>query len=65
MSGIKVQPYKFMVQGIVQRLDDDGNVIGEVAGQVNEVYGCAALAKWADDFPDILALEASGDTPAA
>jgi hypothetical protein len=49
-----LRPYKFVVQAIVQRVGQDGQVTGEVIGQQLEVFGCEGLAEWASDFADRL-----------
>lgn len=50
-----VKPYKFLVQAIVQQVDDDGNVTGEMSTEQAVVFGCDALEQWARDFPVKLA----------
>lgn len=60
---MSLHPYKFLVQPIVQERDSDGNVIADgplLNGQtsepiVEEIFGCDALAKWAAEFPKLLA----------
>lgn len=56
--GGPVKPYKFVVQAVPQRLDDDGNVIGELETQPVVLFGCEALEQWARDFPVNLAAAA-------
>ena len=51
-----LRPYKFIVQAVPQVLDDEGNVVGESTDvQPVALFGCDALAKWADEFPVKLA----------
>lgn len=49
-----LRPYKFVVQAVVQQLDDDGEATGELEGQQVILFGCAALEKYAADFPKLL-----------
>lgn len=50
-----LRPYKFVVQAIAQEIAEDGTVVGEAEASPVVVYGCDALAKWADEFPGKLA----------
>ena len=52
---MSLKPYKFIVQAVVQQIDDDGNVRAELATEPAVILGCDALKAWADDFPDKLA----------
>ena len=49
-----LRPYKFIVQAVVQQIDDDGNVTGEVNTEPAVVFGVDALEQWARDFPQNL-----------
>lgn len=52
------RPYKFLVQPVIQEVDDDGDVIREhIAEQPTSVYGIAGLHRYADSFE--LELDAS------
>lgn len=46
-----LRPYKFVVQAVVQELDQDGNVVAEHTTDPATVYGCAQLVEWASVFP--------------
>lgn len=48
------QPYKFIVQAVIQNLDNEGNVIGESQVEPVVVFGCADLERWARDFSENL-----------
>lgn len=54
---MQLRPYKFLVQPVVQQVDEEGNVVGEVfaaGGPQNEpivLFGVKALEEWARDFP--------------
>lgn len=51
-----LKPYKFIVQAVLQRLDDDdGNVLGEAQTEPVVLFGCDQLAAWATEFPAKLA----------
>lgn len=54
---MNLKPYKFVVQAIVQSVDETGEVSGEIIGQAVEVFGLGELAQWAEDFPANLARE--------
>jgi hypothetical protein len=56
---MSLRPYKFIVQAIVQQVDEDGNVVGELPvgapnGDPVVLFGCDQLAEWAEAFPDKL-----------
>lgn len=53
------RPYKFLVQAVVQQIDEDGNVTGEAPTEPVTVFGCDALKQWADEFPAKLAVAAT------
>jgi hypothetical protein len=45
------RPYKFLVQAVIQELDDDGNVVRELtAEQPQPVFGIDGLHRYADTF---------------
>jgi len=50
-----LKPYKFAVTAIVQQVDSEGNIVGEVQSEPVVIFGCAALEQWARDFPTKLA----------
>jgi len=51
-----LRSYKFLVVPVVQQLDDDGNVTGEMQPErPDAVYGVAALAEYAERFEQVLA----------
>ena len=54
-----LRPYKFLITPIAQQIDDTGAVTGEVTlgngPQPLVVFGCEALAEFAEKFPDTLA----------
>lgn len=51
-----LRPYKFVVQAIVQDVDDaTGDVVGERASDPITLFGCEAVASWANEFPAQLA----------
>jgi hypothetical protein len=57
---MKLQPYKFQVVAVCQKVDDEGRVLGEMPvsgpqGQPVEVFGVEELAEWARAFPDEIA----------
>lgn len=60
-----LEPFKFIVQGILLDKDDDGNVIGERECRPVVLYGSDALQKWAEDFDDNLAKAKTEDGNAA
>ncbi len=47
-----LRSYKFVVQAIVQQVDEDGNVAVEVQSEPVVIFGTAALEQWARDFPN-------------
>jgi hypothetical protein len=51
---MSLRPYKFVVQAVVQQVDEDGVVLGEAQAEPVVIFGCDELAKWATDFPDNL-----------
>lgn len=52
---MSLRPYKFVVQAVVQKLDEDGNVVDEPSAEPVVLFGCDALAEWARAFPEKLA----------
>lgn len=56
-----LRPYKFLVVPVMQRVDEDGNVLDEVQpNQPDHVFGLDGLRQYADKFPVVLAqLEAA------
>lgn len=50
-----LKPYKFIVHAIPQKIDADGNVIGEIQAEPVVLFGCDALGEWAKAFPAKLA----------
>jgi len=50
-----LRPYKFVVQAVVQEVDDEDNVTGEVIAEPAIIYGVSSLEQWARDFPEKLA----------
>lgn len=52
---MSLRPYKFIVQAIVQELDDAEVVTGEKEAQPVVVFGVESLVSWANDFPKNLA----------
>lgn len=57
---MNLRPYKFVVQAIVQQVDENGNVVGESPAEPVSIFGCEALSRWADDFPFELARVEAG-----
>jgi len=54
-----LRPYKFLVVPVVQELDEDGNVTGEVSPeQPVVVFGVEGLQRFADGFELDLAVQA-------
>jgi hypothetical protein len=51
-----LRPYKFLIIPVVQQLDEDGNVTGEVQPQQPDtVYGLRGLREYAEGFEVALA----------
>lgn len=50
-----LRPYKFIVQAVVQSVDDEGIVVGEQSSNPVELFGCDGLREWADGFTSALA----------
>lgn len=52
-----LKPYKFLVQAIVQQVDDDGTVVAELGiggqqqGEPAVLFGVDSLVEWAREFP--------------
>lgn len=49
-----IRPYKFIVQAVVQEVEDDV-VVGERTTEPAIVFGTEALEAWAQEFTDKLA----------
>jgi len=50
-----LKPYKFAVTAIVQQVDSEGNIVGEVQSEPVVLFGCDMLEQWARSFPTKLA----------
>jgi hypothetical protein len=48
-----IQPYKFIIQAVVQEVEGK-TVVGEQVAEPITVFGCEALEKWAREFPETL-----------
>lgn len=44
------RPYKFLVQPVVQEVDDGGNVLAEAQTNVVTIFGTDQLVTWAEEF---------------
>jgi len=55
------RPYKFLIQAVIQEVNDDGEVINEfTTEQPTAVFGVAGLQKFADNFERTLIEQTSG-----
>lgn len=50
-----LQPFKFVVQAVLLKVDGTGKVLGEATTEPVAVYGAEALEEWARDFTAKLA----------
>jgi hypothetical protein len=48
-------PFKFLVQPVLFHQAEDGTILGEAPAETVTLYGLAALANYALEFPDFLA----------
>lgn len=51
---MSLRPYKFIVQAVVQQIEDD-TVVGESASEPVTLFGATAVVEWAESFEDQLA----------
>lgn len=49
-----LRPYKFIVQAVVQQVEND-DVVGEVSAEPVTLFGAQAVVEWAESFADQLA----------
>jgi hypothetical protein len=49
-----MRPYKFIVQAVVQEIDAEDNVITEHPTEPIQLFGCAQLEKYANEFEENL-----------
>lgn len=53
---MSLRSYKFLVQPVLQQVDDDGNVVAEVSGREPDVvFGTEGLLAYLEQFPETLA----------
>lgn len=51
---MSLRPYKFVIQAIVQQVEDD-TVVGENVSEPVTLFGADAVVEWAESFTDKLA----------
>lgn len=49
-----LRPYKFIIQAVVQQIEDDA-VVGETASDPVTLFGSEAVVEWAESFAEKLA----------